>query len=196
MRGVVVGEGDDGFPEAGAVEVDFDWGVLGSGPAADGLGGGEGEDGAVEGVFEGEEGGGCAVDVEGLVGGWEDGVGLHVGESEVVGVARDDLDGEGAGQGGDAAGLPLVDVGAGVGEDGVWGLGHVRADGELVAHGAGEDEEGGGVAGQGGDVGFEGGGGGVFGEDVVEEGAMLDGGEHGGGGGRDDVACVVVSWRG
>lgn len=38
---------------------------------------------------------------------------------------------------------------------------------------------------------FEGCGRGVFGEDVVEEGAVLDGAEHGGGWGGDDVACYV-----
>lgn len=115
-------------------------------------------------------------------------MGFDVGEGEVVPVGRGDEDGEGAGEGGAAAGFPAGDVRAGVAEEGVWGLRHVRADGELVAHGAGEDEEGGGVAGEGGEGVFEVGGGGVFGEDVVEEGAGLDGAEHGGGGGRDDVA--------
>jgi len=74
-------------------------------------------------------------------------------------------------------------------EDGVWGSGEVGAESELVPHGAAEDEEGGGVSGEGGDEAFEGEGGGVFGEDVVEEGRAGYGGEHGGGWGGDDVAC-------
>ena len=150
---------------------------------ADGLAVGEREDGAVEGVFEGDERCGAMMDV--VV---QHGVFLHVVESQVVVVLWDDLDWESTREGAYTAGFPLVDVGAGVGEDGVRGLGHVRADGELVALGAGWDEEGGGKAGQVGDVGFERYGGGVFGEDIVEEGAILDGVEHGGGGGSDDVA--------
>ncbi len=47
----------------------------------DGAAGGEGEDGAVEGVFEGDEAGGGVVDVEGGYG-----VFLDVREGEVVGV--------------------------------------------------------------------------------------------------------------
>ena len=150
---------------------------------ADGLAVGEGEDGAVEGVFEGDEPCWAMMDV--VV---QHGVFLHVVESEVVVILWDDLDWESTREGAYAACFPLVDVGSGVGEDGVRGLGHVGADGELVALGAGCDEEGGGKAGQVGDVGFERYGGGVFGEDIVEEGAILDGVEHGGGGSCDDVA--------
>ena len=72
---------------------------------------------------------------------------FHVREGEVVVVEWVDEDGEGACKGADAAGFPLVDVGAGVCKDGVWRLGEVSADAELVAHCAGEDEEGGGVTG-------------------------------------------------
>ena len=58
----------------------------------------------------------------------------------------------------------------------------MSSEGDLVAHCAGHDEEGGLFAGKGGDVGFESVGGGVFEEDIVEEGGVLDGAEHGGGG--------------
>lgn len=61
------------------------------------------------------------------------------------------------------------------------------ADGELVAHGAGGDEEGGGEAGEVGNVRFESVGGGVFGEDVVEKRRVLDGGQHGWGRGCDYI---------
>lgn len=64
----------------------------------------------------------------------------------------------------------------------------VRTEGDLVAHRAGEDEQGGGMSGQGGDVSFEGVGGRVVAEDVVEEGGVRDGVQHGGGGSCDDVA--------
>lgn len=140
-------------------------------PGRDGAGVGEREDGAVEGVFEGDDAGRAGVDVVG-----QDGVGSDVREGEVVGVCRGYAGDEGAGQGGDAAGFVSEDVGAVVAEDGVRGLGQVGAERELVAHGAGEDEEGGGVAGEVGEVGFEGDGCGVFEEDVVEEGGLGDGG--------------------
>lgn len=63
--------------------------------------------------------------------------------------------------------------------------------GDLVAHRAAEDEQGGFVGCDGGDVGLEGEGRGVFGEDVVEEGGELDGPQHGRCGGRDDVGAEV-----
>lgn len=72
---------------------------------------------------------------------------LDVLQRYMVPVCRHDLYGEGAGEGGDTAGFPLVDVASAVGEDGMRGLGEVGADGELVAHCSGEDEEGGGMAG-------------------------------------------------
>lgn len=75
-----------------------------------------------------------------------------------------------------------------VAKNGVGRAKEVRAEGDLVAHCAGEDEEGGGMGGQGGDVGFEGVGGRVVAEDVVEEGGVGDGVQHGGGGGGDNVA--------
>lgn len=62
-----------------------------------------------------------------------------------------------------------------VAEDGVRRLRQVRAQRELVAHCAGEDEQGGGVCGEGCEVGFEGEGCGVLEEDVVEEGGLRDG---------------------
>lgn len=171
----------DCFPEAGTIEVEGD--VVLAREAADGSAVGQREDGAVEGVFEGDEP--CRAMMDVVV---QHGVFLHVEESQVVVVLWDDLDWESAREGAYAAGFPLVDVGSGVGEDGVRRLGHVGTYGELVALGAGGDEEGGGKAGQVGDVGFERYGGGVFGEDIVEEGAILDGVEHGGGRSCDDVA--------
>lgn len=75
-----------------------------------------------------------------------------------------------------------------VAQDGVWGAEEVCAESDLVAHCAGEDEEGGGVGGEGGDMRFEGVGDRVGAEDVVEEGGVRYGVEHGGSGGRDDVA--------
>lgn len=77
-----------------------------------------------------------------------------------------------------------------VAEDGVRRLRQVRAQRQLVAHRAGEDEQGGRVAGEGREVGFEREGGGVFEEDVVEEGGLRDGCQHAGCWGRDDVACT------
>ena len=59
-----------------------------------------------------------------------------------------------------------------------WGA-EVGADRDLVAHGAGHDEQGGFVAGESGNVRFEVVGGGIFEEDVVHEGGVLDGFEHG-----------------
>lgn len=52
------------------------------------------------------------------------------------------------------------------------------AEGYLVAHCAGEDEERGSVGGALCYIGFEGVGGWVFGVDIVEEGGVLDGGQH------------------
>ena len=109
-----------------------------SSEGCDGLAVGEREDRAVEGVFEGDEG--CRTMVNVVI---QDGVFLDVFEGEVVAVLREDLDGKGVGEGGYSAGFPLVDVGAGVCEDGVRGLGHVCANAELVALGAGGDKEGG-----------------------------------------------------
>ncbi|KFY71824.1 hypothetical protein V498_10126 [Pseudogymnoascus sp. VKM F-4517 (FW-2822)] len=90
-----------------------------------------------------------------------------------------------------APGLPLQDVRAVVAQDGVRGLREQGAQRELVAHCAGEDEEGGGVAGEGGEARFEGERGGVGAEDVVEVGCAADGVQHGGGGGGDDVGAEV-----
>jgi len=66
------------------------------------------------------------------------------------------------------------------------------AERELVTHGAGEDEERAFVGGEGCDVRFEGEGCCVFGEDVVEEGGVLDGEEHGGRGCCYYVALSVT----
>lgn len=75
---------------------------MGARPGGDGAAGGEGEDGAVEGVFETDERGGAGVDVAG-----GDGVGDDVGEGEVVVVGGGDGDGEGAADGGEEAGFPV-----------------------------------------------------------------------------------------
>lgn len=63
----------------------------------------------------------------------EDGVSADVVEPEVVVVGGGDAGDEGAGEGGDAAGFVVEDVRGGGGEDGVWGGGEVRAEGEDVA---------------------------------------------------------------
>lgn len=165
--------------------MEFECGGLGAGPSGYGLRFSEREDRAIEGVFKGDERGGCVVDV--II---EASAGFDVREGQVVAVFGLDKNGESAREGSDAAGFPFVDVGAGVGEDGMWGLGHVGTDGELVAHGAGKDKEGGFMAGKVGDIGFEGLGGGVFDKDVVEKGTVFDSFEHGGGGGCNDIACI------
>jgi hypothetical protein len=159
---------DDGLPDPRAVEVQLHAVLAREGADAPRLG--EGHDGAAEGVFEGDDARGARVDVV-----REDDVLLDVLQGQVDAVPGGDAADQRAAQGGDAAGFPFEDVGAVVAEDGVGGLGQVRAQGELVAHGAGEDEERGVVGGELGEVGFEGEGGGVFHEDVVEEGGVLDG---------------------
>ena len=107
-----------------------------------------------------------------------------------MGVAGGNGDAEGAGKGGSEASFPTVDVGAGIQEEGMWGLGEVGTDAELVAHCTGEDKKSGGVASEGCDVSLEGDGCWVFIEDVIEEGGVFYGGEHGAGWSRDDVTCV------
>ena len=106
--GVVVFRGGrcgDGFPEAGAVEVEvYGWG-LGARPGGDGGGGGEGEDGACEGVFEADEAGRAGMDVGG-----GDGVGFDIAEGEVVFFGRGDGDREGAREAGEAACFPNREI--------------------------------------------------------------------------------------
>lgn len=65
----------------------------------------------------------------------------------MVAVGWYDLYREGSRERGDTAGFPLIDVASAVGEDGMGGLGQVGADGQLVAHCSGEDEESSGMAG-------------------------------------------------
>jgi hypothetical protein len=62
------------------------------------------------------------------------------------------------------------------------------AERKLIAHSAGKNEQGGLMAGQISNVGFEVIGRWVLMEDIVEEGAILNGGEHGGSGRGDDIA--------
>lgn len=104
--------------------------------------------------------------------------GFDVRKGEMMAILRFDKDGESTGEGSDAASFPCVDVGAGVCEDGMWGLSHMGTDGDLVAHCAREDKKGGFMASKVGNKGFERLSGWVFGEDVVEEGAIFDGAEH------------------
>ena len=66
-------------------------------------------------------------------------------------------------------------------------------DAQLITHGTACDEEGGFFAGQLGHVFFERDGGGVLGEDIVVEGAGLNGGEHGSGGGGYGITCWIFS---
>lgn len=84
------GARDDGLPEPGAVEVGAD--AVRARPGRDGAGVGEREHGAVERVLEADDARRAGVDVVA-----QDGVLLHVGEGQVVGVLRDDAGDEGAG---------------------------------------------------------------------------------------------------
>ena len=152
------------------------YGVL-TGEGGDGFDFAEGEDGAVEGVFETDYSGGAGVDV-----GANDGVGFDVGEGEVVVVAGTHGDEHGAGEVADAAGFVFDDVRAVVTQNGVRRGGKVGFERDLVAHCAGHDEEGGFMASEAGDLGFKGVGGGVFHCYVVEEGGVDESIEHAGGG--------------
>lgn len=134
------GAGGHGFPQARAVEVQDD--LVLAGPGGDALALCEGRDDAAEGVFQADQAGGAGVDVVA-----DDGVLLDVFEGEVVAVGGDDAVHERAAEGCHAAGFPLEDVAAVVGEDAVWRGQQVGADGDLVAHGAGADEQSGLVAG-------------------------------------------------
>ena len=156
-------------------------------PGCDALALCERSDDAAERVLQADHAGRARVDVVA-----EDGVGLHVFEREVIAVLGHDAFDERAAEGCHAAGFPLEDVAAVVGEDAVRRAEQVGADGDLVAHGAGADEQGGFFVGHFGDHGLEGVGCwvGAAVHDVVEEGCAGDGGEHAGGGRGDDVA-----WR-
>ena len=79
---------------------------------------------------------------------------------------------------------------ASVGEDRVRRGAEVGAQCELVAHGAGQDEQAGRLREQGGHAGLERVGRRVGVQDVVEEGRGREGGEHGGRGRRGGVACA------
>lgn len=170
----------DGLPKTGAIEVDFDTVVPREG--GDGLTVCHRKNLAAEGIFEGDEAGWRMVDI--VV---EDGMRLYIPQRKTVTVGRDDTSDQGTTETGYSAGFPFEDMGSVVAEDRVRGLGEVGADGDLISHGAGEDKESSGKAGELCDVGFEGICGRVFDEDVVKEGSVLDGGEHGSGRGSDNI---------
>ena len=172
----------DGFPEAGAVKVEFD--AIAAGESGYCLAVFQREDLAAEGIFEGDEAGRRIMDVV-----IKDGMFLHILQRETMAVGGDDTFNQGTAKTSHAAGFPFEDMGSVVAEDGMRGLGEESADGKLVSHRAGQDEKGGGEAGELGDIGFEVVCGRVFGKDVVEEGGVLDGGQHGGGGGGNDITC-------
>lgn len=128
------------LPQPRAIEVRPN--IISAPPLADSPGVSERHDGAIKGILKANDAGRAGMNII-----RENSVSGNVSEGEVVGVLGTDAGDEGAGEGGDAAGLVGEDVGAVVGEDGVRGLGEVGAERELVAHCAGEDEEGGGVRG-------------------------------------------------
>lgn len=53
----------DGFPQPRSIEVEFNCGALGTCPVRYGLCFGKWEDGTIEGIFEGDECGGCVMDI-------------------------------------------------------------------------------------------------------------------------------------
>ena len=80
-----------------------------------------------------------------------------------------------------------------IAEDGVGRLIEMGAEGELVAHCAGEDEDSRLMLGDLCEIRFEGIGCGVFGKDIVEESRVLDGCEHGFGGGGYYITWIGIS---
>ena len=98
--------------------------------------------------------------------------------------------GSAAGEGGHHGHLPIEDVGAGFADDLLAVVG-VEADGDLVAHGAGGNEEGGFAGEDLGGAGFEAVDGGVFAVDVVADFRGGHGRAHGGSGPGDGVATQV-----
>ncbi len=95
-----------------------------------------------------------------------------------------------AGEGGGHGHLPIQNVGERLADDLLAGLG-VNADGDLVAHGAGGNEEGGFPAEDLGGAGFEAVDGGVFGVHIVADLGLGHGGAHGGSGLGDGVTAQV-----
>ena len=94
---------------------------------------------------------------------------------------------------GDTACLPDVDVGAGVAEQLIAGLG-MNADGDLVGHRARGDEEGGLLAEQLGHLAFQGDDRGVLAVDVVADLGLGHRPSHRGGRFRDGVGAKVDGW--
>ena len=95
-----------------------------------------------------------------------------------------------AGEDGGHGHLPVHDVGVSLADDLLAGLG-VEADGDLVAHGAGGDEDGCFAAEDFGGFGFETIDGGVFAVDVVADLGVGHGFAHGRRGAGDGVAAEV-----
>lgn len=141
------GAGGGGLPEARAVQVHVDGGILGARPPRDGADVVERQDGAPERVLQADDARRGVV-----VGLGDDGVALDVLQGEMVAVGGHDALDQRAAEAGGTAALPVDDVAAVVGEDAVgWGL-EGRAERHLVAHAAGHDEDGGLVADQAGHV--------------------------------------------
>ncbi len=177
-------EGGGGVEDACTIEVDGKACLLRSGP--DGFQGverGDGAAGHIVRVFDTDEAGGRAVvDLR------RDG-GCEVLPGEDAARRGDGAEGA-AGEVGDHAHLPIEDVGAGLAEDLLPVLG-VELDGDLIAHGAGRDEEGGLALEDLGGGALEAIDGGVFGVDVVADLGRGHGLAHGGGGLGDGIAAKI-----
>jgi len=92
---------------------------------------------------------------------------------------------------GNASSLILYDVTPPIAKHGVWWGRKMRAESDLIAHGAGEYEERVFVSCQLGNEGLKGGCCCVLLEDIVEETAVRYRGEHGGGGGGNNIRTKV-----
>jgi hypothetical protein len=165
------GTGSHGLPQAGAVQVHDD-AVL-TRPCRDATRLDERHDGAVERVLERDDARGAGVHVVG-----DDGVLLDFLEGEVGAVLGVDGLHHGLAEARDAAGLVVCDVAASVAENGLWRGQQVRAQGDLVAHGARQHEQRVLLAGQVGDEALQRQRGGVLHGHVVEQRALLDRLQH------------------
>lgn len=153
----------------------FDFPELGDGP--------DGAAAAVVGIFDADDFRGREV----LIGRAESGLEVCCGEDSA------DAGETAAGEAGECCGAAcfvVVDVGVGVDEDLVAGVCE-GAEGELIGHGARGGEEGGFLAEQIGDAGFEEMDGGVVAEDIVSDGGGGHDVAHGLGGLGDGVAAEI-----
>lgn len=137
----------------------------------------------VVGIFKRDEGG-VGAETAAREDGWCD---VVPGED---GVGRRDGAQLAAGKCGGGGHLPVEDVGAGFAENLLTGTG-VEADGDLVAHGAGGDEDGGFAGEDFGGAAFEQIDGGIFAIDVIADDSLSHGGAHGGGGLGEGIAAEI-----